>query len=116
MLLCGIPIFVLEVAVGQYLGQGGMTLVGRLCPLLGGTGVATMVLVSLLNVYYCVIVGWAIFYLIVSLATLPSLPWDTCGQILHFSIPCNNDLTSHVGCDGQKKHKHTEWYMELLRN
>ena len=91
MLLCGIPIFVLEVAVGQYLGQGGMTLVGRLCPLLGGTGVATMVLVSLLNVYYCVIVGWAIFYLIVSLATLPSLPWDTCGQILHFSIPCNND-------------------------
>lgn len=53
MALCGIPIFVLEVAVGQYLGEGGMTLVGRLCPLLGGTGVATMVLVSLLNIYYC---------------------------------------------------------------
>ena len=86
MLLCGIPIFVLEVAVGQYLGQGGMTLVGRLCPLLGGTGVATMVLVSLLNVYYCVIVGWAIFYLIVSLATLPSLPWDTCGGKMNFSL------------------------------
>ena len=34
-----------EVAVGQYLGEGGMTLVGRLCPLLGGTGPATMVLV-----------------------------------------------------------------------
>ena len=80
MALCGIPIFVLEVAVGQYLGEGGMTLVGRLCPLLGGTGMATMVLVSLLNIYYCVIVGWAIFYLIVSLATLPHLPWDTCGQ------------------------------------
>ena len=56
--------------------------VGRLCPLLGGTGPATMVLVSLLNVYYCVIVGWAIFYLIVSLATLPSLPWDTCGKMI----------------------------------
>ena len=121
MLLCGIPIFVLEVAVGQYLGQGGMTLVGRLCPLLGGTGVATMVLVSLLNVYYCVIVGWAIFYLIVSLATLPSLPWDTCGQILHFSIPCNNDLTSHLGCDGQIKHKHPfvgskQFYSVVLPN
>merc|ERR1711892_1603787 len=64
MALCGIPIFVLEVAVGQYLGEGGMTLVGKLCPLLGGTGPATMVLVCLLNVYYCVIVGWAIFYLI----------------------------------------------------
>jgi len=78
MALCGIPIFVLEVAVGQYLGEGGMTLVGKLCPILGGTGPATMVLVCLLNVYYCVIVGWAIFYLIVSLATIPDLPWDTC--------------------------------------
>ena len=65
-----------------------MTLVGRLCPLLGGTGLATMVLVSLLNVYYCVIVGWAIFYLIVSLATLPSLPWDTCGLKLNNIFFC----------------------------
>merc|ERR1719347_1982908 len=55
-----------------------MTLVGKLCPLLGGTGPATMVLVSLLNIYYCVIVGWAIFYLIVSVVTIPNLPWDTC--------------------------------------
>ena len=39
-----------------------------------------MVLVCLLNVYYCVIVGWAIFYLIVSIATIPNLPWDTCGK------------------------------------
>ena len=36
---------------------------------------------SLLNVYYCVIVAWAIFYLVVSLATAPTLPWDTCGQL-----------------------------------
>ena len=72
-----------------------MTLVGRLCPLLGGTGMATMVLVSLLNIYYCVIVGWAIFYLIVSLATLPDLPWDTCGQYRGRARPltASNSLT-----------------------
>jgi len=57
-----------------------MTLVGRLCPILGGVGPATMVLVSQLNIYYCVIIGWAIFYLIVSLATVPQLPWDSCGS------------------------------------
>ena len=36
MITCGIPLFFQEVAVGQYLGTGGMTLVGQLCPILQG--------------------------------------------------------------------------------
>jgi Sodium:neurotransmitter symporter family. len=36
MVFCGIPIFFQEVAVGQYLGAGGMTLMGQLCPILQG--------------------------------------------------------------------------------
>jgi SNF family Na+-dependent transporter len=36
MIFCGIPIFFQEVAIGQYLGSGGMTLVGQLCPILKG--------------------------------------------------------------------------------
>ena len=36
VIFCGIPIFFQEVAVGQYLGAGGMTLVGQLCPILQG--------------------------------------------------------------------------------
>ena len=82
-----------------------MTLVGKLCPLLGGTGPATMVLVSLLNIYYCVIVGWAIFYLIVSLATLPSLPWDTCDgwwntdNCIDFNSTTSINMTSSPGVD-----------------
>ena len=36
MALCGVPIFFQEVAIGQYLGSGGMTLVAQLCPILKG--------------------------------------------------------------------------------
>ena len=36
MLFCGIPVFLQEVAIGQYLGAGGMTIVGKICPLLKG--------------------------------------------------------------------------------
>ena len=36
MTFCGIPIFFQEVAIGQYLGSGGMTLVSQLCPLFKG--------------------------------------------------------------------------------
>ena len=34
MFFCGVPIFFQEVAIGQYLGSGGMTLVAQLCPML----------------------------------------------------------------------------------
>ena len=82
MTFCGIPIFFQEVAMGQYLGSGGMTLVGQLCPMLKGVGVATMMVVGYLDIYYCVIIAWTFFYLFAGFTTIPNVPWDTCGQYL----------------------------------
>ena len=81
MIFCGIPIFFQEVAMGQYLGAGGMTLVSQLCPMLKGVGVATMTVVFYLDIYYCVIIAWTFFYLFAGFSALPDLPWDTCGEI-----------------------------------
>jgi len=78
MIFCGIPIFFQEVAMGQYLGAGGMTLVAQLCPMLKGVGVATMTVVFYLDIYYCVIIAWTFFYLFAGFSALPDLPWDTC--------------------------------------
>jgi len=36
MFACGIPIFFQEVAAGQYLGTGGLTMIGQLVPMLQG--------------------------------------------------------------------------------
>lgn len=80
MLFCGIPIFYQEVAIGQYVGQGGMTLTGQLCPLARGVGYATMALVFLLNIYYCVIIAWTLFYLVSTFSEIPELPWGSCGK------------------------------------
>merc|ERR1719348_2795617 len=78
MTFCGIPIFFQEVAIGQYLGSGGMTLVSQLCPMLKGVGIATMALVFFLDIYYCVIIAWTFFYLFATFSKFPDLPWDTC--------------------------------------
>ncbi|VVC33587.1 Sodium:neurotransmitter symporter [Cinara cedri] len=80
MVFCGVPIFFQEVAIGQFLGTGGMTLVGKLCPILTGTGYATMTIVFLLDVYYCVIVAWTFFYLASCFISFPTLPWDSCNN------------------------------------
>ncbi|BES95385.1 transporter [Nesidiocoris tenuis] len=80
MFLCGIPIFFQEVAVGQYLGVGGSTFVGQLCPIFQGVGYATMTIVFFLDLYYCVIIAWGLFYLLSSALWFPELPWSSCGN------------------------------------
>merc|ERR1712038_1765161 len=83
MLFCGIPVFLQEVAIGQYLGAGGMTIVGKICPLLKGVGIATMVMVTYYNVYYCV----------ASFVSIPDLPWNTCATVCFKSTRAwNTDL------------------------
>ena len=58
-----------------------------------GVGIATMVLVFFLDIYYCVIIAWTIFYMIATFTAIPKLPWDTCGK---FWSPQNATLASGI--------------------
>nr|XP_021488323.1 sodium- and chloride-dependent betaine transporter [Meriones unguiculatus] len=73
---CGIPVFFLEVALGQYSSQGSVTAWRKICPLLQGIGMASVVIESYLNIYYIIILAWALFYLFSSFTW--ELPWTTC--------------------------------------
>uniref|UniRef100_A0A8C1YEA3 Transporter n=1 Tax=Cyprinus carpio TaxID=7962 RepID=A0A8C1YEA3_CYPCA len=71
---CGIPVFFLETALGQFTSEGGITCWRKVCPLFEGIGYATQVIEAHLNVYYVVILAWAIFYLFNCFTT--ELPWN----------------------------------------
>ncbi|OQV11692.1 Sodium- and chloride-dependent GABA transporter 3 [Hypsibius exemplaris] len=75
--LAGIPVFFLEVAMGQFMSEGTLT-VWRMIPLFKGIGYGTVVIVTLLNIYYIIILAWVFFYLFSSLTS--ELPWSTCGN------------------------------------
>lgn len=75
---CGIPVFFLEVALGQYTSQGGITCWRKISPLFEGIGYATQVIVALLNFYYIIVLAWGIFYLSNSFTW--TLPWSTCNN------------------------------------
>jgi len=49
-----------------------------------GVGIATMVMVVYYNTYYCIIVGWSLYYFVMSFSTVPYLPWNTCGELLKY--------------------------------
>ena len=77
---CGLPIVFQEVIVGQYFGEGGGTIIGKLCPILKGVGMSTMTMVCYYNIYYCIIISWSLYYFIASFVSIPDLPWNTCKE------------------------------------
>ncbi|XP_057701561.1 sodium- and chloride-dependent GABA transporter 2-like isoform X1 [Corythoichthys intestinalis] len=73
---CGIPLFLLETALGQYTKQGSITCWKKICPLFGGMGYGSQVVVLYSSIYYIIILVWAFFYLFSSLSA--ELPWASC--------------------------------------
>ncbi|KAL6479348.1 hypothetical protein MHYP_G00127810 [Metynnis hypsauchen] len=74
---CGIPLFLLETAMGQYTQEGGITSWRRICPLAEGIGCAGQ-LIQLYSMCYMMILAWALFYLVFSFSS--QLPWASCNN------------------------------------
>ncbi|XP_026875993.2 solute carrier family 6 member 6b isoform X1 [Electrophorus electricus] len=74
----GLPVFFLEVALGQFTSEGGITCWDKISPIFSGIGYASIVIVSLLNIYYIVILAWGLYYLFQCFR--PELPWASCNN------------------------------------
>nr|XP_039263048.1 sodium- and chloride-dependent taurine transporter-like isoform X1 [Styela clava] len=75
--LGSLPVFFLEVTVGQYSRCGG-ALAWKIVPVMKGIGAAVNIINYYLNVYYAVILAWSLRYFFASMAS--TLPWSTCGN------------------------------------
>ncbi|XP_012671141.1 sodium- and chloride-dependent creatine transporter 1 [Clupea harengus] len=73
--LGGIPIFFLEIALGQFMKAGSIN-VWNIAPLFKGLGYASMVIVFFCNTYYIMVLAWGFYYFIKSFSG--TLPWATC--------------------------------------
>ncbi|GAU89499.1 hypothetical protein RvY_02044-2 [Ramazzottius varieornatus] len=89
LILVGIPLVLLELAIGQYTGLGPAVVFQKLCPLFGGLGVAIVVNQFLICTYYSMVVAWTLFYLFASFRG--DVPWSHCGPALSSSSLCFSD-------------------------
>uniref|UniRef100_A0A182QMM0 Transporter n=1 Tax=Anopheles farauti TaxID=69004 RepID=A0A182QMM0_9DIPT len=73
--LCGIPLFFLEVCLGQFSSTGCIT-VFKIVPLLKGAGIAIVVINFICTAYYNAIISYPLLFLWRSLQS--QLPWESC--------------------------------------
>ncbi|XP_076164615.1 sodium- and chloride-dependent glycine transporter 1 isoform X3 [Ptiloglossa arizonensis] len=76
LITMGLPIFFLELVLGQYTGLGPNEAFARIAPAFQGLGYCTLVVIMLVMIYYMVIVAWSLFYVCVSF--IPKLKWAYC--------------------------------------
>lgn len=74
----GIPLFYMELALGQYYRKGAITSWGRIVPLFKGIGFAVVLIAFYVDFFYNVIIAWALHYFISSFTS--QLPWTSCGN------------------------------------
>ncbi|XP_055538311.1 sodium-dependent serotonin transporter [Wyeomyia smithii] len=79
LLFGGLPLFYMELALGQFHRCGCLTIWKRICPALKGVGYAICLIDIYMGMYYNTIIGWAVYYLFASFNT--ELPWTKCGNL-----------------------------------
>nr|KAF6497825.1 solute carrier family 6 member 15 [Rousettus aegyptiacus] len=83
LLVIGIPLFLLELSVGQRIRQGSIGVWNYISPKLGGIGFASFLVCFLVALYYNVIIAWSLFYF--SQSFQQPLPWDQCPLVKNAS-------------------------------
>ena len=97
LVIAGIPMFFLELAVGQFSSSGPIT-VWRCAPLVSGLGYCVCCICFLLTFYYSVIVAWCMYYLFNSFSS--PLPWSQCNDDPRcIGVPCGSNATDNSSVD-----------------
>jgi len=88
----GMPIFFMELSLGQFTSSSPLTCWG-MAPIFKGIGVGMVIVSGLVGIYYNMIIAWAIWYLFATLVNITDLPWQHCDGYYNTAF-CNARLAN----------------------
>ena len=97
LFFAGLPLFFMELALGQYSRQGPTRVFGRIAPVFQGLGLAMLGATFFVGIYYNMIIGWTLFYMFSGFTS--ELPWEGCTPNVssHHCVEPNNGTTNVTG-------------------
>ncbi|XP_053103983.1 inactive sodium-dependent neutral amino acid transporter B(0)AT3 isoform X2 [Hemicordylus capensis] len=104
LVLVGIPLFHLELAIGQRLRKGSIGVWTAMSPYLGGIGYSSLMVSLLVSMYYNMILTWVLWYFMNSVQV--PLPWSSC--------PLNDNRTGPVEECHESTAANYFWYRKTL--
>ncbi|XP_046390235.1 sodium-dependent dopamine transporter [Ischnura elegans] len=90
----GIPLFYMELALGQFNRKGAITCWGRLVPLFKGIGYSVVLIAFYVDFYYNVIIAWSLRYFFASFTYM--LPWTSCDNSWNTLLCRPLDVRKHL--------------------
>ncbi|KAG8450432.1 hypothetical protein GDO86_002913 [Hymenochirus boettgeri] len=108
----GIPLFYMELALGQYHRNGCISVWRKICPLFKGIGYAICIIALYVAFYYNTIMAWALYYLIFSFRS--ELPWTSCFNEWNTGNCTNYFLNSSVTWSNSSISPAEEFYTRLV--
>jgi len=101
LLFVGRPLYLLELALGQFSSSGSVR-VWDMVPAFGGIGYGQVIATGCVCTYYCSLIGLSIYYL--GMSCYPTLPWTLCNEALgvpqQICIPSGGNKSEFVSCFG----------------
>ncbi|KAK6168533.1 hypothetical protein SNE40_021045 [Patella caerulea] len=80
LIIAGLPLFFIELAIGQFSSEGPIT-VWKVSPIFSGIGFGMCIVSGMVSIYYNIIIMYAIYYMFVSFVHLDDiLPWQSCNN------------------------------------
>ncbi|XP_011872945.1 PREDICTED: sodium- and chloride-dependent glycine transporter 1-like isoform X2 [Vollenhovia emeryi] len=104
MITMGLPIFFLELSMGQYTGLGPIKAFSRMAPAFHGLGHCTLVVIFFVLIYYMIIVAWTLFYTFASFSS--KLAWAYCDN----DFNTNDCYSSLQNAECQQQSNETIFY------
>lgn len=81
LILEGIPLFLIELGIGQKLRLGSLGVWNTIHPWAGGVGISSLIVTLYVALYYNVIITWCFYYLFNSLRVCDSIHYDSLSSI-----------------------------------
>ena len=95
----GLPLYFLEMAIGQKFRQPPLTMWYKISKPFAGLGFAAVSISFFVGLYYTMIIAWSFYYLFVSFASMP-----------HFGRPCSHYYPINGTVEECDKGGETQYY------